>query len=51
MTTYEVQLLQEGRWEVVFSYYDKYRSEQTINELQSKNTSGEQYRLVENNTN
>jgi transglutaminase/protease-like cytokinesis protein 3 len=51
MTTYEVQLLQDRRWEVVFSCYDQYRSEQVMVELQNKTTSGEQYRLVENNTN
>jgi hypothetical protein len=51
MTTYEVQLLQEGKWETIFSCYDQYRSEQTMIELQNKSISGEQYRLIENNTN
>ena len=51
MITYEVQLLQDGRWEIVFSCYDQYRSEQVITELQNKNVSGEQYKIVENNTN
>ena len=46
MTTYEVQLLQDRRWEVVFSCYDQYRSEQVMNELQNKSVSGEQYRII-----
>jgi len=48
MTTYEVQLLQNNIWTTVFSCYDQYRSEQVMNELQNKSTSGEQYRLISN---
>jgi hypothetical protein len=48
MTTYEVQLLQERIWTAVFSCYDQYQSERVMIELQNKNTSGEQYRLISN---